>query len=862
MPQGQVLSGWSIRLDGSFIMNEEQFALTPHTIEAIREGQYTLLLGAGASLGAMSRNRQSLPSGATFAQEIVQGLGLDISPDTPLAYVWDAAVHKSGSERALREKFCSPRFLGCKPAAYHHRIPSFAWKRIYTFNVDDVIPQAYNTTPAGLQHSVPIHFDDDYREADQIADECQVVYLHGSELFPDRPLVFGPPAYAAAVTRQHTWWHVFASSFLSEPYIVIGASLREPDFESYLAWKRRPLLPLAAPSLYVSPSIDDAVRAICNRLGLTPVEMSGDDFLERLDAAVDQRAKISIRRAHSLQGLALLSTIKAIPALATLARQFVVVNDRTNWPTLNRPPERFFEGYSPSWSDLQTSHDVQLQISARIVDHVRRFFLPTAGAKALDLLCIEGTAGSGKTTVLMRSAVGISDIGIDTLFFSGQNRLPVAVLADVAKGLARGTGFVVVIDDVDAHVHQLRQFIEIYPSAAGRCIVLCAVRSGRRRFFEQNLSDLLDPRFELVSPLTSAEASELADKLRAAAKLGRFAGWTEAQLVAQFTSTKPSGWGGQILTILLQVVTGGVLHERLRTEWKSLQSDDIKAFYGAICIAAACGVPVRLGVAFRTISQTTDSKTALSELTTGSMRGLVELFRVEFARPRHRVVAEETVHRCMDRNELFHIAGRLTLALAPYVNRQTIIARTPEALLARQLMDTDGPVVPVLADRAEEWFATFEADWGWNSRYWEQRALAALKAEHYSRARDFAEQAVGIEYHPMPMTTCALVNLASIEHDESLGRSQCDELFLQSIELLDTAIRRSSQRHFNSFHSYHVLFLHSVRVAHKLTGELPKALREKLEFHGAQAERLFARDSDTGQAVEKLKTKDGLIWRS
>jgi hypothetical protein len=138
-----------------------------------------------------------------FAQEVVQGLGLNVTPDTPLSYVWDAAVHKKGSEQAVRQEFSYPRFVGCRPAPFHYRIPAFAWRRIYTFNVDDVLPQAYGKATSPLQHSALIHFDDDYKEADPIADECQIVYLHGSELFPDKPLIFGPPAYAAAVTRQH-----------------------------------------------------------------------------------------------------------------------------------------------------------------------------------------------------------------------------------------------------------------------------------------------------------------------------------------------------------------------------------------------------------------------------------------------------------------------------------------------------------------------------------------------------------------------------------------------------------------------------------------------------------------------------------
>jgi hypothetical protein len=447
------------------------------------------------------------------------------------------------------------------------------------------------------------------------------------------------------------------------------------------------------------------------------------------------------------------------------------------------------------------------------------------------------------------------------MFFLGQNRLPVAVLLEIAKSLPAASGYALVIDDVDAHAIQVRQFIENYPIGAGRCFLLCAVRSGRRSAVEQNLYGIVNLEFDKVVALTLLEASDLAIKLRAHSKLGRYAGFTEAQLATKFTSTEASGWAGQILTILLQVVPGETLHERLQSEWNSLANGDAKALYGAVCIAAACGTPVRLGAAYRAISDTTEKRTVISELESGTLRGLVEVYQYEFVRPRHRVIGEQMLQHCMTLDEIFDISRRLTLALAPYVNRQTIMARTPETRLARLLMDSDGCLVPALKNRALEWFAHLESEWGWNSRYWEQRALAAMKAWQFSRARDFAEQAVGIEDHPMPMTTCALIKLASVEHDDQLKRSDCEFQFENAVRLLDDAIRKSNYRHFISFHSYHVLFVHAVRVARKQYGVLPTLLRDTLEIHGASAQRLFERDPQIISDILTLKHEEYLVWK-
>jgi hypothetical protein len=419
-------------------MDQQKLDLSAQVIEAIRDGRYTLLLGAGASIGATSQNGQPLPTGQEFGQELVHVLQMDITPDTPLAYVWDAAVQKSGSEQSLRKTVSAPRFLGCHPATHHQLVPTFAWKRIYTFNIDDVIPASYKVSGA-LQTPIPIHFDEDYKDADPVSDECHVVFLHGSELFPDRPLVFGPPAYAATVTRQHTWWHVFAAAFVSEPFIIIGASLREPDFETYLAWRRRPPQPLSPPSFYISPRLDDAISATCARLELTPVQMSGEEFMALLAISVVNRERISVRRARTFRSRSIISVTRDIPALATLARQFLVVNDRESWPSVNRPPEKFLEGHSPLWEDIKSTHDVPFEIVGKIVKQARSFFDRSDPGEPIRMLIVEGTAGSGKTTAIMRAAAGIADLGIDTLFFVGHDRLRDDVLTEAARRLPRTT---------------------------------------------------------------------------------------------------------------------------------------------------------------------------------------------------------------------------------------------------------------------------------------------------------------------------------------------------------------------------------------------------------------------------------------
>lgn len=818
---------------------------------AIQDGAYTLILGAGASVGAKSKDGRPLPSATEYAAELEDTFHLNLRPNTPLPYVWEAAKAKAGSEDALRKVSTVPRFLNCHPAPHHLLIPTFAWRRIYIFNVDDVIRAAY-AVPNRLQDARALHFDEDYRDLEPVNDEVQAIYLHGSEMFPDLPIVFGPPAYAATATRQHTWWHIFADTFLSQPVIVVGASLREPDFETYLYLKRRPPGPLLPSSFFVAPHIDDADRATCERLGLMPIPMRFDEFIGELAGIVSEREKLSVRRARRFSLAPLLSGVQKAPLLATIGRQFVIVNDKNSWPTTEREPQAFYEGNDPTWDDIRDQRDVQLAFERQLFDAARDFLRMANPTSRLHISVLEGTAGTAKTTALMRMATSLAELRYPTLYFCAKERLRDEALIEFLPSLQSVSAFVLVVDSMADHVRSLVRLVLNYPRNGPRCFILAAERSGQRSYIERSFADVLKLHFESVPNLTKPEALDLVSKLRSAAKLGHFAGLTDERLADRFTGTTPADWAGQLLTILLQVVPGGEnFITRLASEWRSLADDSVKTFYGCVCLGAAGEAPIKSALAFRAIAPY-DAKQVFEGL-----HGLVTWFDNEWLRPRHRTIAEAVIRHCMTPTEIFDISLRLSGALAPYVSRNAIMNRTPEARLARRLMDADGIVVPKLGNNAEQWFAALERNWGWNSRFWEQRALVALKQRRYKRARDYAEQAIGLEDHPLPMTTCALVMISSAEADPALRDTQREDLLREGVKLLDGAIRRASARGWRDIHPYHVLLIHSVHVARYLFGNLPDWVTGPIRYH-AEAARLFSSDPEVNQALNDLQ-REGVI---
>jgi hypothetical protein len=359
-----------------------------------------------------------------------------------------------------------------------------------------------------------------------------------------------------------------------------------------------------------------------------------------------------------------------------------------------------------------------------------------------------------------------------------------------------------------------------------------------------------------VPLLTRQEATDLAFKLRAAAKLGKFAGLTDDMLAKKFIRQHDADWGGQsVLVILLELVPGGRFIDKLKSEWNSIPPDTRRICYGIVCLSTAAGLPLSGAVLLRAVGAPISLSPEDPEA--APLHGSIVRTRGDAYKARHRVIAEHLLRDCMSRAEVHDASSRLMRALAPYVSRRTIMQRTDEARAVRALMDADGIFVPLLGAEAEKWFEELQPQWEWNSRYWEQRALVALRAKEYARARDFANTARGVEAHPFPMTTCALVFLVSVQDDGSLGVVERRLLFKQALDLLDVAITQGEAQGLTDPHPFHVLFVRAAETQRRLREGLAE-LTGVLRKHAPSLLQRHRSDTSLMAALGKLKA-DGTI---
>ena len=211
-----------------------------------------------------------------------------------------------------------------------------------------------------------------------------------------------------------------------------------------------------------------------------------------------------------------------------------------------------------------------------------------------------------------------------------------------------------------------------------------------------------------------------------------------------------------------------------------------------------------------------------------------------------------------DQDLIYEICCALGAYVAPYVNRQAIRRRTPEACLAQRLFDYDDVVSEFIPMRSEQFYLAMKRHWDWNSRYWEQFALLKLdkfinatgsnRFDLLAQAISHARHAVQIERHAFCLTTLGRVLLEDAKQNSAHPEISFNEAF----DYLDEAIWLEGTNNRVAIHPYMTLF-RGVSNFLKQSGSLSSRQLDTITKYLDGAPELFGHDRNLMDLVLELK---------
>ena len=776
-------------------------------MDGLIRSRYALLLGAGASFGSVNRAGEPLPLGAQLADELVENYGMPSdSRNQPLRAVYDAAEKyakfKGFEHPAL---YLKRRFDRCSVPPWYEDLVRTPWRVIWNLNIDDVLTNAYGNAFArqARQRLRTVSWDEKAVFHREPSDQVTAIHLHGRAAVGN--LVFGSAEYLGTASHRGAGHQLFANSWSSTPTVVIGATLSEEiDLadalqESRIAGDDDP------PSIVVLKHVTDFDRFRLEPVGLLAIEATAGEFFEAVRDDWDNAvARLDDEQMAETNGID--------PAAAYFLSHF----RRVARPRKADHRHDFYAGHSPVYADIVDGRDAS-----------RRLDLPPNPHDAMPkgartIVVFHGPPLSGKSTAKLRFVKSCNDAGLVCWEYDDESAFDAGALS---LYFARNPTSVLLVENLNDYRAELTTLLDTCAKAGTTLRIVTTLRDTQIKLLAG-----LDEHVRLVRVPDRLQDGEIRDLL---AKLGQNDRLNVLQELKPderfkfFRDTHRRNMPGG----LEAASRGRGFLDRARDDYQQVASSVFGEAQRLVCLSATVGESLHIGVFSSALNM---SFAQLREGLANTPFGDLAFELDGLLRARQPSLAASVFKEELSADDRYRTSLLAAVALAPYITKPAIRARTRYARFVGGLMNSERVVTWFSRSRVDEWYEELRDLYGWNARYWEQRALTEAESTNpaFEKAESWARRAIGEHRDSYSLNT-----LAKVLFKRSLASGQVEvQLFDEALGYVGEArddMKRPSEYPYVTALTY-------ITEAFKLTdrgGQLAAILRARFNSWYEAAER-------------------------
>jgi hypothetical protein len=693
-------------------MEPSDFQLDPNLRsllgDQLARGELVLFTGAGFSLDAPNRAGGSVPSSSELAR-----LFWDIAfPDrefdssSSLGDLYGCAV--SRAEKATRNLVELQLRVQGRIPDYYRQWFSQPWMRIYTLNFDNLDFAVSSQGDLPIPITVTSAISDGFPTSSQ---NLASVHLNGTiDDFPD--ITFSQRQYGERLARPDTWYLQLVRDLMASPVIFVGTELSESPLWQHLELrgKRGPGRERRPRSYLVCPTLPAARQAMLQTFNVEWIPLGQQEFMEQiLWPMTDEREQgLTITRRR-------LAPTRAVDVL-------LKVSDLRTQPS--EEVREFLMGRQPEWADLADGgfavvRQFETDLGARIEKSSPR------------VVALTGTAGSGKSTTLMRLGLEQHASGRDVRWLDLTSDVP---LGRITQEIKRELPLVLLIDELNYLGNSAGVFISDLIESCPDLTVMVALRSSRYLDLAAQI-DLEDGGLlEYTIPnLDDSDINALLAALEASGKLGKLKGMTPLMRIAALQREA----GRQLLVAMLQATSGKRFDDKICSEVRDLEAGPA-AVYGAVSLATH----IRHGL---TRHEALLAVGDVSRDTVGILQDLLDrrilIKRGDLIVARHRLIAEHVVKYLKREGHLAETVRGVVFSLATSVSAENHHSR-PMSILVR-LLNHDWLIENLHGqwDSVRAIYDQVEQTLGWDHHFWLQRGSFEVERGDLRIAEIYLESA-------------------------------------------------------------------------------------------------------------------------
>ena len=683
-----------------------------------------LFTGAGFSSGVKNIVGEGVPTYEVLKQKLwgICFPGTPFEEPASLQDLYDEALRRHRT--ILKEVMTSVMTTDATSVPeWYETVFGMPWQRCYSLNVDDLevsVGQRFRLP----REVVPVSAVDFAINADQTDPFrlLSVIHLNGTlEDIPDR-VTFSVTQYAERLSRHDPSYMGFVGDLLTSPVVFIGTKLDEPPLWQHLIMRHGPgsrqMRELRQRSYLVTPKLDRAREALLTDFNVVWVPMTAEEFTLRVLCQLGGSFAIGHRflaaRASNAVGRP-----APLPDVTDLSQNPTEQSD-------------FLIGSEPIWADIQSGRAIVRECDAEVWATVEAA-LKRGGLRGF--VTITGTAGSGKSTSLMRVclrlvAEGVRVGWIDRTSDFSPGQIRVTMRSEHAPA-------VLAIDDADMYGTELSRLIRDVTLGGSKPLLLIEVTASKMDHVINPTVIAEIPTNEIaMPPLADADIGALVDLLERERRLGILTGRPRAEQESAFREQA----GRQLLVAMIKATSGKPLQEKAVEELEEMDAN-AKLVYAFIAVATAFGFGLTKDEIL--IASRDPSNAALNALETLIMRHVVAERKGGNIWARHRMIADIIRANLQKTGALQTAFSGLALVGAAKATKNLHRSARPWRML-RAFLNHDMLARTTSVEFARNLYGALEDILVWDFHFWLQRGSLEVEFGDLHLAERFLNTAVGL----------------------------------------------------------------------------------------------------------------------
>jgi hypothetical protein len=551
----------------------------------------------------------------------------------------------------------------------------------------------------------------------------QVVHLNGTMADIPAAVTFSASQYARRLAQPDHLYQQLVADLLSRPVVFVGTNLDESPLWQSIELRRtkgpRGARELRPRSYLVTPQLDRARQARLAGFNIMWLKMTAQEFAEQVLAQLREASEAG------------LSLLKGSLSSGTVGARIAEVADLSTSPSQS---SEFLLGEEPVWADVQAGRAIARECDAQF-EVALRDRLETEGIRGA--IIVTGTAGSGKSTSLMRLALKASAEGRRVGWIDRHSDPSIRSVISAME--LDDSPEILAIDEAEAFGTGLSAMLRELSMLERNPLIIVSMRSGTldRVLNPAALGDV--PIREITVPhLADSDIDSLLDTLDRENRLGVLKGMSREQQRLAFRDQA----GRQLLVAMISATSGVRFEEKIADEFDQL-GDDAQRVYATVALATT----------FRYGLSRQDLLIALNDSTNEALNTIDALLSRHILaehpshsgmiQTRHRVIAERLRDELQRRGQLTEAIFGLGFLAAtqchPGTPRRGLALR-----LLRAVINHDFLYRTLGLDASKTFYQQLEGLLASDSHYWLQRGSLEVEFGDLHLAENFLGQARGL----------------------------------------------------------------------------------------------------------------------